>query len=163
MAENTQQEIKNKIEREKQKIASLVRIYSTDISGDKNFYVGMTKIKGISFQLSNAISHVLKIDKNKKLKDLTKEEILKIEKEIKNPNVPYFLFNRVKDIESGLNKHLLTTELDLQRDFDIKRLKKIRSYRGLRHAKGLPVRGQRTKSHFRKRGKNRVIGVQKKK
>ena len=47
---------------------------------------------------------------------------------------------------------MLTNDLDIQKEFDIKRLKKIKSYRGLRHAQGLPVRGQRTRSHFRKKG-----------
>jgi len=50
--------------------------------------------------------------------------------------------------------------LKLRKEFDIKRLKKVKSYRGMRHAFGLPVRGQRTRSHFRK---GRSVGVQKKK
>ena len=70
------------------------------------------------------------------------------------------MMNRRKDYEDGKDKHLLTSSLDLQKELDIKRLKKIRSYRGLRHALGQPVRGQRTKSHFRK---NKTVGVQKKK
>ena len=73
-----------------------------------------------------------------------------------------FLLNRRKDFESGLDKHLSSTDLELQRDFDIKRLKKIKSYRGIRHAAGQPVRGQRTKAHFRKnRGKS--VGIKSKK
>lgn len=51
----------------------------------------------------------------------------------------------------------------MKREFDIRRLKKIRSYRGLRHATGQPTRGQRTKSHFRAHGKKKAVGVQKKK
>ena len=47
------------------------------------------------------------------------------------------------------------------KEFDIKRMKKMRSYKGIRHASGLPVRGQRTKSHFRKKGKNKAVGVSK--
>ena len=66
--------------------------------------------------------------------------------------------NRRKDIESGETKHLIGSELELQKEFDIKRLKKIRSYRGLRHALGQPVRGQRTRSHFRAK-KRKAVGV----
>ena len=58
--------------------------------------------------------------------------------------------NRRKDEETGESKHLLTTDLEMARDFDIRKMKKIKSYKGWRHAMGQPVRGQRTKSHFRK-------------
>ena len=84
--------------------------------------------------------------------------------EIENPRIPDFMKNRRRDMDTGETKHLSTNNLDLRKEFDIKRLKKIRSYRGLRHAKGLPVRGQRTKSHFRTRGKkNKAVGVKIKK
>ena len=74
---------------------------------------------------------------------------------MKNPDVPIYLINRRNDFETGENKHLTTSDLDLKKEFDIKRLRKIKSYKGIRHAAKLPVRGQRTKSHFRKnRGKS---------
>ena len=60
--------------------------------------------------------------------------------------------NRQKDLETGESKHLVSTDLDMRKDFDIRRLKKIRSYKGVRHTAGLPVRGQRTRSHFRTKG-----------
>ena len=69
--------------------------------------------------------------------------------------------NRRKDFETGKDAHYITTDLDMKKEFDVRRLKKIRSYRGLRHALGQPTRGQRTRSHFRKRGK--TVGVQKSK
>jgi len=150
-----------KKEREKQEI--LVRIMSTDIPGNKNLYVGLTKIKGISFAMSNAVCHILKINKAKKIIDLTKEEIDLISDTIRNINIPEFMKNRRNDFNSGKSRHLTMTDLDLSKEFDIKRLKKIKSYRGIRHSYGLPVRGQRTKSHFRRRGKNRVVGVTKSK
>ena len=138
---------------------NLVRIFSTDIPGNKNVFSGLTRIKGISYAMSGAACHKLGIDKMKKIKDLNKEEIEKISKFLENPTIPGFLLNRNKDREIGENKHLIGTDLSLQKEFDIKRLKKIRSYRGLRHATGQPVRGQRTKSHFRK---NKTVGVMKK-
>ena len=74
---------------------------------------------------------------------------------MKNPELPVFLINRRSDFDEGTNKHLVTNELELRKDFDIKRLRKIKSNRGIRHAAKLPLRGQRTKSHFRKnRGKS---------
>ncbi|MCX8194480.1 MAG: 30S ribosomal protein S13, partial [Candidatus Pacearchaeota archaeon] len=83
-------------------------------------------------------------------------DIEKITKLIKNPNFPGWLLNRRKDIETGADRHLITTDLDLAREFDIRRMKKIKSYKGIRHILGQPVRGQRTKAHFRK---GKAIGV----
>jgi len=139
----------------------LIRILSKDIEGNLKIYVGLTKIKGISWTLANAICNTLHLDKNKRIGSLTKEEIDKINDFIKNPKIPAYLLNRRADFETGENKHLIGSDLELQKDFDIGRLKKIRSYRGYRHVAGLPVRGQRTKSHFRK-NKKRGVGIKKK-
>lgn len=120
-------------------------------------YAGLTKIKGISWTLSNAVCYTLGIDKKKRVSTLTPEEIDKISVFIKNPVLPAWLLNRRRDIETGAPKHLIMTELDLQREFDIRRMRRIRSYKGVRHSLGQPVRGQRTRSHFRKKG--RAVGV----
>lgn len=146
-----------------EKTEILVRILSTDIPGSVNIYAGITRIKGISFSISNAICYLLKIDKTRKISSLSKDEIEKITTFVKNLKVPVFLMNRRFDFDSGESKHLTTTDLDLKKEFDIKRHKKIKSYKGVRHSRGLPVRGQSTKSHFRTRGKNKSVGVQKKK
>jgi small subunit ribosomal protein S13 len=137
----------------------LVRILSTDIPGDKKILAGLIRIKGISWTFSNAVCNALKIDKNKKIKDLTKEEIEKISGFVARPKLPDFILNRRKDIETGESKHLIGSDLILQREFDIKRLKKMKCYRGLRHSQGQPVRGQKTRSHFRS---NKSVGVTKK-
>lgn len=135
----------------------LIRILSTDIPSNKSLYSGLTLIKGVSWSFSNALCNKLNISKEKKISELTKEEIKKIEDFIRNPVLPSFLLNRRKDRETGKSRHVSVADADLEKEFDIKRLKKIRSYRGLRHALGQPVRGQRTRSHFRKRGKS--VGV----
>ncbi len=140
---------------------AIIRIFDQDIPVNKNIYVGLTKIKGVSWAVSNAICVKLGLDKRMKVEELDKETITKIEKMLSNLEIPDFLKNRKYDLETGENKHLLTTDLDITREFDIKRLKKIKSYRGIRHALGLPVRGQRTRSHFKR--KKIAIGVQKKK
>ncbi len=135
----------------------LIRILSTDIPSNKSLYSGLTLIKGVNWSFSNALCSKLNISKEKKISELTKEEIKKIEEFIRNPVLPDFLLNRRKDRETGRSRHVSVADADLEKEFDIKRLKKIRSYRGLRHALGQPVRGQRTRSHFRKRGKS--VGV----
>ena len=130
--------------------SSVVRIATTDIPGETTVYNGLRRIKGISWGISNAVCHKLELDKKRKINTLSEQEIEKILKLIASNEFPEYLVNRRKDIASGSNKHLITADLDLQRDFDIRAMKKIRSYKGWRHAMGQPVRGQRTKSHFRK-------------
>lgn len=140
----------------------IVRIMSKDIEGGMKTHSGLTKIKGISWSISNAICKKLGINKDKKISDLTEEEIKKITEFMKNPVLPSNILNRKFDFESGENRHLTGTDLDLRKDFDIKRLRGIKSYRGLRHLSGLPTKGQRTKGHFRK-NRMRGVGIKKKK
>jgi small subunit ribosomal protein S13 len=131
----------------------IIRILSKDLEGNSTIYSGLTKIKGVSWGFSNAICKSLGINKKRKIESFTHEEIKKIEEFIKNPKVPEYLMNRRNDLETGETKHLQGTDLELRKDFDVKRLKQIRSYRGLRHTLGLPMRGQRTKSNFRRNRK----------
>ena len=137
----------------------LIRILATDIPVNTKLYPGLTRIKGVSWAFSNALCHMLKLDKNKKISDLSEDEIKKITDFIKNPDpsLPQWLLNRRKDPETGEDKHLATSELDLQKEFDIRSMKKMRSYKGVRHTMGQPVRGQRTRGHFRS---GSAIGVQ---
>lgn len=139
---------------------TLVRIFGHDIAGSRNAYAGLTRIKGVSWSISNLLCKQTGLDKGIKIVDLNKEQIDKIEALLANLEIPAFLKNRQKDIETGESKHLLANELDIKKDFDIKRLKQIKSYKGIRHSFKLPVRGQRTRSHFRKSGI--AVGVSKK-
>ena len=139
----------------------LIRILSKDIPGNKKVYAGLLSIKGVSWSFSNALLKKLGIDKNKKIEDLSEDEIKKISDFIKNPQLPTYLLNRRKDYDTGVNKHLHGADLDLQKEFDIKRLKKIKAFKGVRHTLGQPVRGQRTKSHFRNTKKGST-GIKKK-
>lgn len=149
------------LKQEKKFEEKIIRILSKDIEGKMKIYPGLTKIKGISWGLSNAICKTLKIDKNRKIGSLTNEEIKKITEFIKNPKIPVYLINRRSDFETGENKHLTSSDLELQTGFDIKKLRKIKSYRGHRHAAGLPSRGQRTRSNFRRK-KSKSVGIKKK-
>ncbi|HLA23051.1 MAG TPA: 30S ribosomal protein S13 [Candidatus Nanoarchaeia archaeon] len=139
----------------------IVRILSTDIEGGMKIFPGLTKIKGISWAVSNAICKNLDMDKNRKIGSLTEADIKKISEFMKNPKMSQFLFNRKFDFETGERKHLIGTDLELKKEFDIKRLKKIKSYRGFRHTLGLPSRGQRTKGNFR-RNRAKSVGIKKK-
>lgn len=139
----------------------IVRILSKDIEGNTSLYPSLTKIKGISWSFANAVCQKLGISKTKKVGELTPEEIKKIEAFVKNPDLPNYLINRRNDLETGEDKHLQGTDLELRKDFDVKRLKQIKSYRGFRHMTGLPMRGQRTKSNFR-RNRSKGSGIKKK-
>src|SRR3989344_9275797 len=132
MEQKTQEKGKNE--------EKIIRIMSTDIEGKIKVYPGLAKVKGISWAVSNAICKILKIDKTRKIGSLTSEEMKKITEFMKNPAIPEFLKNRKLDFETGENRHLISTNLELRKDFDIKRLKKIRNYRGLRHTLKLPLR-----------------------
>ena len=140
---------------------SLIRILTYDIPGNKRVIVGLTRVKGISWNIANAVCKKLNISPDKKISELSKEEIKKIEEYITNPVLPEFLMNRRKDLETGENLHLHGTDLDLKKEFDIKRLRKMKSLKGIRHAAGLPVRGQRTRSNFRTHGR-KAVGVRRK-
>lgn len=143
-------------------LRQIVRIIHTDIVGTKQVSHGLTQISGIGFPFSEAVCAVLNIDKHQKLGHLEDNQIKKIEEVIKNPlhyNIPPHLLNRRKDPETGKDLHITSSDLRLAKEFDIKMFKKIKSYKGIRHALNLPVRGQKTRSNFRK-GKS--IGVSKK-
>ena len=75
--------------------------------------------------------------------------------------MPKQLLNRRHDFTSGEDKHLTGSDLELSKEIDIKRLKKIKNYKGLRHGSKLPLRGQRTKSNFRK-NRRKGSGIKKK-
>ncbi len=143
----------------------LIRIANSDLDGSRSIYLGMTKIKGISFMLSNAICQVLEIKKDQKASELEDATIKRIEDAVQNPQkfgIPNWMFNRRKDPETGVDTHISLTDVRFIVDNDLKTIKKIKSYKGLRHQWGLPVRGQRTKSNFRK-NKGKATGVKRNK
>lgn len=138
----------------------LIRVANTDIKGKEHILTGLSKIYGISYSFSNAICNKLNLEKNRQIGTLADEEVKSIENLIKNPeSLPYFLFNRRRDPDSGKDTHIMGATLKLRHEFDIRLMKKIKSYKGIRHALGQPVRGQRTKSHFRT---GATVGVMKK-
>lgn len=143
----------------------IVRIAQVDLAGAKPVKVALSKIKGIGFNFAAAACNLADVKQNKRVGDLTDQEIKRLNEILMSPeknNLPAWLFNHRKSKETGENKHLLSSELDFTNDNIIKMLRKIKSYRGDRHARGLPVRGQKTKSNFRK-SKGKVVGVAKRK
>lgn len=147
---------------EKKDDVTLVRILGKDLRGDLKLISALTRIDGISWAFSNAVCKIIELDENKIVQDLSEEEIAKIEDFMKNPELPSFLKNRRNDFETGEDQHISGSDLRLRKEFDVKRLKKIKSYKGVRHNANLPVRGQRTKANFRRNRRPSVAAAKKK-
>ena len=139
-----------KYERKEESHEMLIRILSTDIPGSRKVNIGLTYIKGISFSMSNAVCYILKMDKNKKIGELSKEEIERITAEIKNPKVPDYFKNRRNDFDTGETRHLVTTELDLKKEFDIKRMKKNTLLQRCKTFSRVASKGSENKEPFQK-------------
>ncbi|ENN95960.1 30S ribosomal protein S13P [Methanocaldococcus villosus KIN24-T80] len=141
----------------------LLRISRTDIDGNKKVIMALQDIYGVGEAMARAIIRVTGIDPNKKAGYLTDEEVKKIEDVLSDPakyGIPSWMFNRRKDYVTGEDKHVIESDLIIVKQEDINRLKRIKCYRGIRHELGLPVRGQRTRSTFRR---GPTVGVSRKK
>src|SRR3989344_3260827 len=110
------QEIKKPVQMKEENLDSLIRIMDKDIKSTKKVIAGLMRIRGISWAMSNGICKSLKINSAKRIGELTKDEIKKIEEFIKKPKLPQFLLNRRKDIDTGEDLHLTGTDLDLRRE-----------------------------------------------
>lgn len=127
----------------------IVRVMSTDLDGAKKLKTALCSIRGINYNFSHAILSVAQMDGEAKLSELTEKDIEKIELVVKDPvkyGVPDWMVNRQFDYKTGEMKHVTGADLMVSLRNDINRLKKIRSYRGVRHEVGLTVRGQRTRT-----------------
>jgi len=121
----------------------MARISGIELNENYRIDYALTRIKGIGWAKSAKVLELLKFDKARRVKDLTPEELNKISGKIEEFPTEGDLVRRVKA--------------------NINRLQAIGSYRGIRHTKGLPVRGQRTKTNARtKRGKRKTVGAFKK-
>ena len=128
----------------------MARIAGVDVPREKRTVISLTYIHGIGRTTSEKVLKMANVDPDKRVKDLTDEEV-----------------GRLRSVIDRLstNKDILI-EGDLRREvaMNIKRLTEIGTYRGLRHRRGLPVRGQRTRTNARgRRGPKRTVGVRRKK
>jgi len=140
----------------------IMRIVDANVDGTLKASYAVSKVRGISVRLAHAILRKADIDPEKRAGFLTEAEIDKIEEIVKDPlkyGVPSWFANRRKDPESGKNTHLISADLILKSKTDIQEMKDTKSWRGYRHAYGLKVRGQRTKTTGRA---GKALGVKKK-
>ena len=123
----------------------MARIAGVDIPREKRVIIGLTYIYGIGPTSAEQVIAATRVNPDTRVRDLTEEEI-----------------NRLREVIDRRYK----TEGDLRREqsMNVKRLMDIGSYRGLRHRRNLPVRGQRTKTNARqRRGARKTVGVRRKK
>ena len=123
----------------------MARIAGVDLPRDKRIEIGLTYIFGIGLTSSRQILEIAKVSPDTRVRDLTEGEVSKLREVIE----------REYQVEGDLRRQL---------SMSIRRLMEIGSYRGLRHRRGLPVRGQRTSTNARTRkGPKRAVGVRRKK
>ena len=117
----------------------MARIAGVNIPLNKRAEIGLTYVYGIGRSTANRILKETGVDPNTQIKDLTEDEIVKLRDAVEN--------------------HEVEGDLRRERSQNVKRLQEIGSYRGLRHRRGLPVRGQRTKTNARGRKGPRRMSV----
>ena len=109
----------------------MARIAGVNLPDNKHIVIALTGVYGIGLDTSKKICHKTKIDPTRKLKDLSEEEL--------------------DSIRSLISNYLVEGDLRREISINIKRLTDLNCYRGIRHKKGLPVRGQRTRTNARTR------------
>ena len=117
----------------------MARIAGVNLPLNKRIEIGLTYVHGIGRSTANEILGKVKVEPNTYVKDLTEEETIKLREEVES-----------REVEGDLRR---------ERSQNVKRLSEIGAYRGLRHRRGLPVRGQRTKTNARGRKGPRRMSV----
>lgn len=140
----------------------IIRIANSDVTGEERLGFALTSIRGIGSRISNAIIKKLKLDPTQLAGKLSDENVKEIENAVANIKdyVPTWLLNRQKDYDTGEDIHPVSVDLKMLHDDDLNRMKKVKSYKGIRHSTGHKVRGQRTYSNGRR---GLALGVSKRK
>lgn len=144
-----------------QEFRHIVRIAGRDLDGTKKVQPAIAEIKGVGNSFANAMAVSLRIDSRSRLGQLSDKQLQQIEAALKDSaslNLPLWMLNRRKDVDSGSNIHRFGSDLDFMIKNDVEREKNLMSWRGVRHSLGLKVRGQRTRTTGRQ---GRTVGVKK--
>ncbi|MBS3817391.1 MAG: 30S ribosomal protein S13 [Candidatus Thermoplasmatota archaeon] len=134
---------------------------NTDLDGSKPVPYALRNIKGVGMRVAEIAVNFTDLDPTTRIGRLEDEKIQQLEKAIDKfcDDAPAWAVNREKDPVTGEHHHVLKNELNTVNREDINRMKKISCYKGVRHEKGLKVRGQKTKSNGRT---GMELGVEKK-
>ena len=147
---------------EQREFRAIIRIAGTDCDGRMKLPFGLRKIRGIGTGFSNAVVLAAGLSPDMRLGHLTDQEVSRIEEIVRDPvdhGIPTWLLNSRVDQVTGKSTHLVGSDVDISTRSNIELMKKIGSWKGVRHSLGLKVRGQRTRTTGRK---GRAVGVVKK-
>lgn len=138
----------------------IVRLANTDLDGKYQVIPAIAIVKGLGIRTAAIIATRAGVNAYQKIGDLKDEDVVKLQASIDSlaDAVPPWMLNRRKDIETGDDNHLIGTDVEIKLRDDLNRLKKIRTYRGVRHEGGQKVRGQRSRANGRT---GLTLGVQK--
>ena len=139
-----------------------LRLANSDVDGLRQIAMGLTGIKGVGMRTAVSLCDNASIPRDKLGGHLTDEEVAALEEAlVAHPEtVPNWMLNRQRDFATGEELHLFSQEVTMTQKEDIDRMRAAKSYRGVRHASGARVRGQRTRSNGRT---GLTLGVEKKK
>ncbi len=142
-------------------IKHLVRIANAYLDGHQSVQYALTGLKGVGIRTSRILADGAGIDPTAVIGSLNDAEVEKLKQAIANFEgaVPTWMLNRRRDLMTGEDKHIIGVDLGLSVNEDINTMKKTRSYSGIRHERGLRVRGQRTRSTGRS---GATVGVSRK-
>jgi small subunit ribosomal protein S13 len=146
-----------------QEFRHIVRIAGTDLDGSVKLPYALADIEGVGIRSAYAAIKITGLDPELRTGYLTESQAKELERVIQDMSkvgVPSWLLNRRKDISSGKDIHVIGPDLKLTNRMDIERMKATKSWKGIRHALGLKVRGQHTRTTGRT---GQTVGVSKKK
>lgn len=145
-----------------QEYRAIIRIAGTDCDGSRRVDHAISRIRGVGIPFARAVLKAAEIPLNSRLGYLTESEVKKLEEIFVNPvdhGIPEWMVNRPRSPETGRSYHVIGSDLDIRTRMDIDVMRKMRSWKGVRHSLGLKVRGQRTKTTART---GRTLGVSRK-
>lgn len=143
--------------------SEIVRFMGTNLDGNRLLVHGLSGVRGIGRRFAQAMVKLSGADPKMRTGFLTEDLIQKLEDIAKNPlkyEIPAWMLNRRKDFRTGNDLHITSSDLAFIHKLDIDRMRRIKSWKGIRHALNLKVRGQRTRTTGRS---GLVVGVTRKK
>lgn len=147
---------------ENEELKHIVRIMNSDLNGHQPVQMALTGIKGMGRRNARLLAQKAEIDPTETIGMLSDETISKLREIVESAqdHLPIWMKNRRRDLLTGEDKHVMGTDLLLTQREEMDIIRKTRSYRGIRHERGLRVRGQKTRSTGRR---GATVGVSRKK
>jgi small subunit ribosomal protein S13 len=153
---------RNNLAEETEELKHIVRILNTDLNGHQPVQMALTGIKGMGRRNARLLTQKAELDPTETIGMLSDEAIAKLREIVESAqdHLPIWMKNRRKDLLTGEDRHVMGIDLMLTQREEMDIIRKTRSYRGIRHERGLRVRGQKTRSTGRR---GATVGVSRKK